>query len=86
MDDVIVIGGGAAGLMCAAGLAGRGLAVTVLEPNMRTAGNCGSPAMGRCNVTNACEPREFLDGVMRNPKFLKKRVVRVSAFSDDGIF
>ncbi len=71
MDDVIVIGGGAAGLMCAAGLAGRGLAVTVLEPNMRTGRKLRITGKGRCNVTNACEPREFLDGVMRNPKFLK---------------
>lgn len=49
----------------------RGLSVTVLEPNDRTGKKLRITGKGRCNVTNNCEPTEFLRYVKTNPKFLK---------------
>ncbi len=71
MSDVIVAGGGAAGMMAAVTAAERGLSVTVLEPNGRTGKKLRITGKGRCNVTNDCEPPEFLRSVCSNPKFLK---------------
>lgn len=71
MSDLIVIGGGAAGLMASIQAARRGLTVSVLEPNSRTGKKLRITGKGRCNVTNACEPAEFLQYVKSNPKFLK---------------
>jgi len=71
MSDVIVAGGGAAGLMAAVTAARRGLSVTVLEPNGRTGKKLRITGKGRCNVTNDCDPQEFLKSVRNNPKFLK---------------
>ena len=53
-EKVIVVGGGAAGLMAAGKAAGRGLDVTVLERNDRPARKLMITGKGRCNVTNAC--------------------------------
>lgn len=71
MSDVIIIGGGAAGLMTAVRAAERGLSVTVLEPNNRLGKKLRITGKGRCNVTNNCEPQEFLKNVYSNPRFLK---------------
>ena len=68
---MIVAGGGAAGLMAAVTAARRGLSVTVLEPNGRTGKKLRITGKGRCNVTNDCDPQEFLKSVRTNPKFLK---------------
>ena len=68
---MIVAGGGAAGLMAAVTAARRGLSVTVLEPNGRTGKKLRITGKGRCNVTNDCDPQEFLKSVRNNPKFLK---------------
>ncbi len=71
MTDVIVAGGGAAGMMTALTAARRGLAVTVLEPNGRMGKKLRITGKGRCNVTNDCEPQEFLKSVRSDPRFLK---------------
>lgn len=72
MDDVIVIGGrGRRTDVLRRGWLAGGWRLRCWNPICARAGNCGSPARAGANVTNACEPREFLDGVMRNPKFLK---------------
>ena len=71
MDDVLVIGGGAAGLLCAVTAARRGLSVTVLEPNAQPGRKLRITGKGRCNVTNHCSPEDFLREVRTNPKFLK---------------
>ena len=50
--DVIVIGGGAAGLMCAAIAAGRGRKVLLLEKNSQVGRKILISGGGRCNFTN----------------------------------
>ena len=73
-SQVLVIGGGAAGLMCAATAGYRGKTVTVLEGSNR----CGKKILmsggGRCNFTNTgTDPGNFLS---RNPHFCKSALAR----------
>jgi len=67
---VVVIGGGAAGMMAAVTAAGNGADVTLLERNPFLGKKLRITGKGRCNVTNDCEPKEVLEAVSRNPKFL----------------
>lgn len=70
MYDVIVIGGGAAGLISAGFAAKRGLNTAVLERNERVARKVMITGKGRCNLTNLCGRDEFLNAVTANPRFL----------------
>lgn len=70
-EKVIVIGGGAAGLMAAAKAAQRGCSVTVLERNDRPARKLMITGKGRCNVTNACTlVNELTEQIPGNGRFL----------------
>lgn len=60
MHDVIVVGGGAAGLMSAGVAAARGRKVLLLERNPRVGTKLLLTGKGRCNVTNAREHGEFM--------------------------
>ena len=71
MTDVVIAGGGAAGLMAAVTAGRRGLSVVVLEPNDRCGKKLRITGKGRCNVTSDSEPREFLQNVNANAKFLR---------------
>lgn len=69
--DVIVIGGGAAGLMAAGAAGEEGAAVTVLERNDRPARKVMITGKGRCNVTNACDSlNDLIANVPVNGRFL----------------
>lgn len=68
--NAIVIGGGAAGLLCAGYAARRGLSVLVAEGRERPARKILVTGKGRCNLTNNCSPEDFLKNVCSNPKFL----------------
>lgn len=70
MKQVIIIGGGAAGMMAAVRAAERGLGVTILEQNEKLGKKIYITGKGRCNLTNACETEELFQNVLRNPKFL----------------
>lgn len=70
MKKVIVIGGGAAGMMAACKAAVEGAHVTLLEKNEKTGKKIYITGKGRCNLTNACQREEFLENVITNPKFL----------------
>ena len=71
MTDVMIAGGGAAGLMAAVTAARRGLSVTVLEANEKTGRKLRITGKGRCNVTNDSAPQDFLRKVCTNARFLK---------------
>ena len=64
-----VVGAGPAGLIAAATSA-AGSDVTLFERNEKPGKKLYITGKGRCNVTNLCSPREFLEKVVRNPKFL----------------
>ena len=69
-SDVIVIGGGAAGMMAALFAAQEGARVTLLEKNEKLGKKIYITGKGRCNVTNQCDADTFLQNVPRNPRFL----------------
>lgn len=72
--EVIVIGGGAAGMIAAARAAESGNSVTLIEKNEKLGKKIYITGKGRCNVTNA-DTASFADNVVRNYNFLR------SAFS-----
>ncbi|HEX7957849.1 MAG TPA: NAD(P)/FAD-dependent oxidoreductase [Pyrinomonadaceae bacterium] len=72
--DVVVIGGGAAGLMCAFVAGGRGRRVVVLEQNGRVGRKIEISGGGRCNFTNA--GTTAANFVSRNPHFAKSALAR----------
>jgi len=70
VHNVIVIGGGAAGMMAAIHASRLGAAVTLLERNQKLGKKVYITGKGRCNVTNDCTLDEFMKEVPRNPRFL----------------
>jgi len=65
-NDLVIVGGGAAGLMAAATAAEKGLRVLLLEKNDRDGKKLLITGKGRCNVTNACSAETVLKNVPRN--------------------
>ena len=70
MSKVIVIGGGAAGMMAAIRAAENGHQVTLLEQNEKLGKKLYITGKGRCNITNDCETEHLLKNVIRNSRFL----------------
>lgn len=70
MSSVIVIGGGAAGMMAAYAAAECGHKVVLLEQNEKLGKKLYITGKGRCNVTNACEQDKLFENIVSNPKFL----------------
>ena len=70
MAEILVIGGGAAGMMAAVFAARAGGNVTLLEQNEKLGKKVYITGKGRCNLTNDCGLEEFLAQVPRNPRFL----------------
>ena len=70
MADILVIGGGAAGMMAALFAARAGAEVLLLEHNEKLGKKIYITGKGRCNLTNLCDREEFLAQVPRNPRFL----------------
>jgi predicted Rossmann fold flavoprotein len=74
--DVVVVGAGAAGLMCAIAAGGRGRSVLVLDHANRPGKKILMSGGGRCNFTNMyCGPEHFLSA---NPHFPKSALSRYS--------
>lgn len=67
---VIVIGGGAAGMMAAHSAVCAGARVTLVERNEKMGRKLYITGKGRCNLTNNCSAEEVLQNVPRNAKFL----------------
>ena len=68
--NVLVIGGGAAGMLAALFAARGGAAVRLLERNEKLGKKVYITGKGRCNLTNACDGDEFMRGILRNPRFM----------------
>ena len=76
--EVVVIGGGAAGMLCSAAAAERGLKVILLEPNKVLGRKLRITGKGRCNVTNNCDINEFLNNIPGDGRFLYSALNRLS--------
>lgn len=74
MARILVIGGGAAGMMAAVSAAERGNKVCLFEKNEKLGKKIFITGKGRCNVTNACAMENFFGNVVTNPKFLYSSV------------
>ena len=72
--DVVVIGGGAAGLLCAIEAGRRGRRVVVLERNARVGEKIAISGGGRCNFTNLHTRAESF--LSRNPDFCRSALAR----------
>lgn len=69
-ESVIVIGGGAAGMLAAYAAGKQGAKVTLFEKNEKLGKKLYITGKGRCNITNACEIEDLLNQVVSNYQFL----------------
>lgn len=84
--DVIVVGGGAAGMMAATVAARNGADVLLIERNDRLGRKLSITGKGRCNVTNDCDRVELMKNVATNPKFLYAAFSRFSSADTKDFF
>lgn len=70
MSKVVIIGGGAAGMMAAVSAASVGHQVQIYEKNEKLGKKLYITGKGRCNLTNACDTQELFEHVNHNAKFL----------------
>ncbi|NLW78876.1 MAG: NAD(P)/FAD-dependent oxidoreductase [Ruminococcaceae bacterium] len=77
MARLIIVGAGAAGLFAAGSALGAGHGVTLVEHMAAPGKKLAITGKGRCNLTNACEPAEFLKNVRSNPRFLTSAIHRL---------
>lgn len=68
--EIVVVGGGAAGMMAAVCAARLGISTMLVEQNPKVGRKLYITGKGRCNVTNHCSPEEVRAAVPRNGKFL----------------
>lgn len=83
---VIVVGGGAAGLMAAISAAKCDADVVLCEKNDRPGKKLRITGKGRCNVTNDCDVQEFLKNVPTNSRFLYGAINRFSTEDTKNFF
>lgn len=87
---MIIVGGGAAGMMTAI-FAAENYKVTLLEKNEKLGKKLFITGKGRCNLTNDCDEETFLKNVMSNPKFLYSAIYSLNSeqvmkyFTDWGL-
>ena len=67
---IAVIGGGPAGIMAASSAALNGADVLLIEQNSYLGKKMGITGKGRCNITNACDIRDFIANIPVNGKFM----------------
>lgn len=79
MQKVIVIGGGAAGIMAAISAAENGAQVILFERNNRLGRKLSITGKGRCNLTNAADNQEIIKNIPGNGKFLNSVLNNFSA-------
>lgn len=70
MSSILVIGGGAAGMLAAIAAGRAGARVTLLERNEKLGKKVYITGKGRCNATNDCDADAFMRSVVKNPRFL----------------
>lgn len=91
MNKVIVVGGGAAGLLAAVATAEHGAQVTVLEKMFKPGKKLLITGKGRCNITNDCDLQEIIKNIPGNGRFLNSALRQftnedvVKLLNDNGL-
>lgn len=75
-SEILIIGGGASGIMCAVQAAWLGHEVIMLEHERQPCRKLGITGKGRCNVTNKCDVQTVMANIPRNAKFLYSALSR----------
>ena len=75
--DIVVIGGGPAGMMCALMAARRGNDVMLLDPNRQLGRKLRITGKGRCNLTNNCDIKTFMSNIPGDGRFLYSALNRL---------
>ncbi|MBQ3023670.1 MAG: NAD(P)/FAD-dependent oxidoreductase [Clostridia bacterium] len=83
---IVVIGGGAAGLMAAISAAERGAEVTLIEKNNDVGKKIRITGKGRCNVTNACPTEEIFENIPTNHNFLYSAIYSFTNYDTMDFF
>ena len=89
--DVVVIGGGASGLIAALNAAEQGASVLLLDKNAKLGRKLRITGKGRCNLTNECEVNEMLRHIPGDGRFLYSALNRFSPsdtmafFEENGV-
>ena len=89
--DLAVVGGGAAGMMCAFTAAAEGCRVAVLDGNRQAGRKLRITGKGRGNVTNRCSVEEFMKNIPGDGRFLYSALNRfspedvISFFEENGV-
>jgi len=86
MKQIVIIGGGAAGMLAAGAAAECGARVIVLEKNEKMGKKLYITGKGRCNMTNAVPPDELIENVPGNPSFLYSAFYGFDAFRTMELF
>ncbi len=84
--ELVVVGGGAAGMMCAYTAASRGVDTLLLEPNRLLGRKVRITGKGRCNITNNCDIKEFMRNIPGDGRFLYSALNRFSPEDTIGFF
>lgn len=86
MSKVIIIGGGAAGMMAAISAAENGNDVHLYEKNEKLGKKIYITGKGRCNVTNGCDVEELFEHIVTNKKFMYSSIYTFDNVRGAGIF
>ena len=71
---VVVVGAGPSGMMASITSAKEGNQVILIDKNEKLGKKLFITGKGRCNITNNCDNKTFLDNVVSNPKFLMSAI------------
>ena len=85
-DRIVVVGGGAAGMMAALTAAGLGGDVLLIEHMQRCGRKLRITGKGRCNLTNDSQNDELMRNVTTNPKFLFAAFSKFSSRDTQDLF
>lgn len=76
--EIGIIGGGASGIMLGNMLNNTDAHITILEKTQSTLNKLLITGNGRCNITNLCEPEEFVKNIVHNSKFMYSAIYNFS--------
>lgn len=76
--EIGIIGGGASGIMLGNMLNNTDAHITILEKTQSTLNKLLITGNGRCNITNLCEPEEFVKNIAHNSKFMYSAIYNFS--------